>query len=683
MSKSSLRGPLPDLFRICLLASCLVILATCQSVLADEPALTPGNFSGRVVDLSGEPVAASLDINGAVFETDAAGWFSAHLSEDAVLQVRVSANGYYPILHTFSRAELLAAGASDGAAQISDILLVERKPGRTLFVFGGDTMMTRRFYEPHEGEPVLLHEETVLEDSKALLAEMKPYLELADYASVNLETPIFDELPGEPVAKLVALNSRPETLAALAWAGVDYVALGNNHVYDFEDEGLGETLAQLRQSPLDFSGAGLTEAEALRAHRETLSGTDYDFLSYVGWAAGPPTQIAEPGKGGAAFGSEANVLATTRGSLAGGVVPVLQFHGGLEYVDGPTLEMETRLKQALDDGAGLVIAHHPHVLQGLELYDGRLIAWSVGNFVFDQYFYATQPSMLLYVWMDEGRFHHAEIVPVYLKGYRPTPAVGWMRTAIAQRLLRLSEERGTVLAPSGGHFAVLADQAEARTLTPSPLGLAAQYNTIASPQRLACAQSDTRRRYGRDLLARGDFDAHELFDSPDRSWLDLADSVTIVPAMDEAADLEMEIAAPAGETVATGMRKFTRVYSPGSPMSMAMYASTTAPVRLNLYVQYRGSRQSLSDALEDGEKVLVGSYVLEPARAEAIEAAFDAPRVSVRSIRFLIEAESLDNQPAQLRLDDLAFVEWTTPYLSPAFAPVQARWNSHAQCEPG
>lgn len=683
MSKSSLRGPLPDLFRICLLASCLVILATCQSVLADEPALTPGNFSGRVVDLSGEPVAASLDINGAVFETDAAGWFSAHLSEDAVLQVRVSANGYYPILHTFSRAELLAAGASDGAAQISDILLVERKPGRTLFVFGGDTMMTRRFYEPHEGEPVLLHEETVLEDSKALLAEMKPYLELADYASVNLETPIFDELPGEPVAKLVALNSRPETLAALAWAGVDYVALGNNHVYDFEDEGLGETLAQLRQSPLDFSGAGLTEAEALRAHRETLSGTDYDFLSYVGWAAGPPTQIAEPGKGGAAFGSEANVLATTRGSLAGGVVPVLQFHGGLEYVDGPTLEMETRLKQALDDGAGLVIAHHPHVLQGLELYDGRLIAWSVGNFVFDQYFYATQPSMLLYVWMDEGRFHHAEIVPVYLKGYRPTPAVGWMRTAIAQRLLRLSEERGTVLAPSGGHFAVLADQAEARTLTPSPLGLAAQYNTIASPQRLACAQSDTRRRYGRDLLARGDFDAHELFDSPDRSWLDLADSVTIVPAMDEAADLEMEIAAPAGETVATGMRKFTRVYSPGSPMSMAMYASTTAPVRLNLYVQYRGSRQSLSDALEDGEKVLVGSYVLEPARAEAIEAAFDAPRVSVRSIRFLIEAESLDNQPAQLRLDDLAFVEWTTPYLSPAFAPEQARWNSHAQCEPG
>ena len=104
-----------------------------------------------------------------------------------------------------------------------------------------------------------------------------------------------------------------------------------------------------------IADAGLTEAEALRAHRETLSGTDYDFLSYVGWAAGPPTQIAEPGKGGAAFGSEANVLATTRGSLAGGVVPVLQFHGGLEYVDGPTLEMETRLKQALDDGAGLVI----------------------------------------------------------------------------------------------------------------------------------------------------------------------------------------------------------------------------------------------------------------------------------------------------------------------------------------
>jgi poly-gamma-glutamate capsule biosynthesis protein CapA/YwtB (metallophosphatase superfamily) len=511
---------------------------------------------------------------------------------------------------------------------------------------------------------------------------MKPYLELADYASVNLETPIFDELPGEPVAKLVALNSRPETLAALAWAGVDYVALGNNHVYDFEDEGLRETLVQLGQSALDFSGAGLTETDALRAHRETLAGTAYDFLSYVGWAAGPPTQIAEAGKGGAAFGSEANLLATTRESLASGAVPVLQYHGGLEYVDGPTLEMETRLKRALDDGAGLVIAHHPHVLQGLELYDGKLIAWSMGNFLFDQYFYATQPSMLLYVWMDEGRFHHAEIVPVYLKGYRPTPAVGWMRAAISRRLARRSAARETVLVPTGGHLAVLADQERAQTFAASALGIGARYETLAPPDLLQCVQDSTKRRYGRDLLARGDFDAYELFDSPDRSWLDLDERVSIVSAPDEPADLEMEIAVPAGGAVTTGMRKFTRVYSPGAPMTMALHASTTAPVRLNIHLQYRGSRQSLSTALEEGEKILVGSYLLDPDAPATIEASFDAPRVSVRSIRILMDAESLDGEPADLRLDDLAFIEWSTPYLPSAAAPEEARWNSHAQCAP-
>ena len=542
--------------------------------------------------------------------------------------------------------------------------------------------MTRRFYEPDAGEPALLHDGTALEESMALLAGMKPYLELADYASVNLETPIFDELPGDPVEKLVALNSRPETLAALAWAGVDYVALGNNHVYDFEDEGLRETLTQLEGSPLDFSGAGMGEEEALRAHRETLAGTDYDFLSYVGWAAGPPTQIAEPGKGGAAFGSEDNVLATTRRSLAGGAVPVLQYHGGLEYVDGPTLEMETRLKRALDDGAGLVIAHHPHVLQGLELYDGKLIAWSMGNFVFDQYFYATQPSMLLYVWMDEGRFHHAEIVPVYLKGYRPTPAVGWMRAGIAQRLARLSAERGTVLVPTGGHLAVLADQVRAGTFGASALGLGARYETLAPPAMLQCAGAGTKRRYGRDLLARGDFDAYGLFDSPDRSWLDLSDSVSIARAPDETTDLEMQIAVPAGGAVTTGMRKFTRVYSPGAPMTVALHASASAPVRLNVHVQSRGSRQSLSAALEEGEKLLVGSYLLGAGAARAIEASFDAPRVGVRSIRILIEVESLDGRPADVRLDDLAFVEWTTPYLGTAAAPEQARWSSHAQCAP-
>lgn len=558
MPKPAQRGLPSRLLRVCLLVPCLVLLAACQSVLADEPAAGPGSLAGRVVDLEGLSVAASLDLNGARIETDAAGTFFAPLPEDPVLQVKISAEGYYPMLHTFSRAELLSAGADGGTAQLGDILLVARKPGRTLLVFGGDTMMTRRFYEPHEGEPVLIREGAALEDSMALLAAMKPYLELADYASVNLETPIFDALPGEPVAKLVALNSRPETLAALTWAGVDYVALGNNHVYDFEDEGLRETLVQLGQSALDFSGAGMTEDEALRAHHEMLAGTAYDFLSYVGWAAGPPTQIAEPGKGGAAFGSEANVLATARESLAGGAVPVLQYHGGLEYVDGPTLEMETRLKRAVDDGAGLVIAHHPHVLQGLELYDGKLIAWSMGNFLFDQYFYATQPSMLLYVWMDEGRFHHAEIVPVYLKGYRPTPAVGWMRAGIAQRLTRLSAKRGTVLVPTGGHLAVLNDQDRAQTFGASALGMGAGYETIAPPDLLQCGQAGTKRRFGRDLLARGDFDAYGLFDSPDRSWLDLEERVSIAPGQDEPADLEMQIAVPAGGAVTTGMRKFTR-----------------------------------------------------------------------------------------------------------------------------
>ncbi|MEL7540922.1 MAG: CapA family protein, partial [Pseudomonadota bacterium] len=420
-----------------------LVIATCQTTPAIE---AEGWISGRVLDAEGRPLNATLEINGQAFNTDSQGRFAITPSEQLVYRIEVSANDYYPMRHTFSHAELTPDAALD------DIVLVERRPGRTLFVFGGDAMIGRRFYQPFEGEPVLVSAGSVLEDSQALLAEMKPYLERADYASINLETPVFDTLPGEAAPKFVTFYSAPETLDALEWAGVDYVALGNNHIYDFLEPGLDVSIEHLKQSKLDFSGAGENEADALRASRFLRDSNAYDFLSYVGWPAGPPTQSAEADKGGAALGTLENLLSTTLASLENAGIPILQFHGGLEYVEEPTLAIETKLKQAVDEGAALVIGHHPHVVQGLELYNGRLIAWSLGNFLFDQYFYSAQSAALLYVWMDGDEFYHAEAVPVYIKGYHPTPAVGPMRNLINRRLFDLSAKRGTYLNRSGGHM---------------------------------------------------------------------------------------------------------------------------------------------------------------------------------------------------------------------------------------
>ena len=95
----------------------------------------------RVVDEAGRPIAsAHVESGGTTLGVDAAGRFE--LPGDALLvQVRATADGYYDFVHTFGR--------DDGA--VADIVLVERRPGRRLLLFAGDTMLSRRYFEPREG----------------------------------------------------------------------------------------------------------------------------------------------------------------------------------------------------------------------------------------------------------------------------------------------------------------------------------------------------------------------------------------------------------------------------------------------------------------------------------------------------------------------------------------------------
>lgn len=613
------------------------VLAGCQSVL-EAPA--DGWLTGRVVDVDGAPVSAKITLEGLKTATNDQGRFALSPRDDAVYRLEFEADGYYPMRQTFSRAEILKD------PRLDDVVLVEQKPGRTLFVFGGDAMIGRRFYAPFEGEPVLVSKDTRLADSKSLLAEMKPYLERADYASINLETPIFEAPPSEPAPKFVTFYSAPETLEALEWAGVDYVALGNNHIYDFLEPGLNVTMAQLGRSTLDYSGAGTDEAEALKAFRLSRGEHAFDLLSYVGWPAGPPSQTAETDKGGAAFGTETNLIATTRTSLDQDGIPILQFHGGLEYVEEPTLDVETKLKRAVDAGAALVIGHHPHVVQGLELYNGKLIAWSLGNFLFDQYFYSAQSAALLYVWMDGDELHHAEAVPIYIKGYHPTPAVGPMRDAINRRLFELSEKRDTRLQRSGGHM-VLSTVTKAKLERP-------QFDPA-----IDCQAGSARA--GHDLLARGDFDAHTLFDAPDRSWLDMDERIRIAPSEIESTDLEMKLSLSAGETLSTGMRKFQRVFTPGTPMTVRAEISSTAAIRVEAFLQVRATGQSLSDALENGRKIPLGSISVSPHENTQLDLDFASPRTRARSIRILLSVSSAETD-AEVRIDEFELIEWKTPF---------------------
>ena len=94
-----------------------------------------------------------------------------------------------------------------------------------------------------------------------------------------------------------------------------------------------------------------------------------------------PSQTAEGSKGGAALGGD-NVFAEDLATIGTDDLSVVQYHSGLEYAEAPAMSERQRLRHAVDHGADVAIGHHAHVLQGLEIYRGRLIAYSMGNFVF-------------------------------------------------------------------------------------------------------------------------------------------------------------------------------------------------------------------------------------------------------------------------------------------------------------
>ncbi|MCO4769153.1 MAG: CapA family protein [Deltaproteobacteria bacterium] len=146
--------------------------------------------------------------------------------------------------------------------------------------------------------------------------------------------------------------------------------------------------------------------------------------------------VARRGHGGAAMwlDDEAPPAIEALGNRADLVI--VQLHSGFQYSSDPSIALRDNAYRAIDAGADLVVCHHPHVLQGMEWYRGKLIAWSLGNFLFDQDFLVTFPSVFLRTVWEGTELIEARVLPIELAGYRPSPAVD----DAADRTLRLLGE---------------------------------------------------------------------------------------------------------------------------------------------------------------------------------------------------------------------------------------------------
>jgi hypothetical protein len=232
----------------------------------------------------------------------------------------------------------------------------------------------------------------------AMFAEVADVFRSADFGFVNLETPV---APKHSIGSKAFQFEAPIALVeALQFSGIKIVSFANNHVFDQSYAGFDETLSHLREQGLLFTGSGDTADDAWKPVILDKNGIKIGWLGMTRWLNGRrnPEKDSEPhvaffpypGESvGAPGRDEAAVLAAIKAARADCDFLIVSIHWGIEYSPAPRPDDVDLAHKMLEAGAGMVIGHHPHVLQPIETYltqDQRhtVVIFSLGNFLSNQ-----------------------------------------------------------------------------------------------------------------------------------------------------------------------------------------------------------------------------------------------------------------------------------------------------------
>ncbi|HWN20716.1 MAG TPA: CapA family protein [Gaiellaceae bacterium] len=245
-----------------------------------------------------------------------------------------------------------------------------------------------------------------------------PVLRAADLALVNLECAVSDR--GTPVlGKQYVFRGAPRALAGLARAGIDIVSVANNHSLDYGTDAFLDTLAHARRAGLRPVGGGAELSAARRPVIVLRGGLRIAVLAYSD--VRPLGFDAAEGKPGAARADTAWIAEDVARARRRADTVVAYFHWGTELATTPDARQRSFAEAALGAGASVVLGAHPHVLQPLERRGRRLVAWSLGNFVFDAFSPGTTASGILLVGLGADGVRSAELLPARIEGFRPRP----------------------------------------------------------------------------------------------------------------------------------------------------------------------------------------------------------------------------------------------------------------------
>jgi len=279
------------------------------------------------------------------------------------------------------------------------------------------------------------------ESPQYILEPVRELIRTADLVVGNLES-VLVKAPYSPLSSKACLVSGLEALEGLEDAGFDVLTFANNHILDAGPEGLVECLEGLQAAGFHTTGAGRTATEARVPVTFEVGDFRFRFHAYC-YGQG---QIAGPRNPGC---NEANLKTILKDLLEfkqENDIPVVCLHMDAEFQATPAPDRMEMCHKLAEAGVPIILCHHPHVPQGIEVHQGSLIVYSLGNYVFPILPYmrenSTECAMSFHieVFVDLHGPVKAIVVPVSIdQDGRPIPATGSERKELLQLIAHRSK----------------------------------------------------------------------------------------------------------------------------------------------------------------------------------------------------------------------------------------------------
>jgi poly-gamma-glutamate capsule biosynthesis protein CapA/YwtB (metallophosphatase superfamily) len=291
---------------------------------------------------------------------------------------------------------------------------------------------------------------------RAPLVKVEGLLNTADVTIGNLEGPLSNRgthVGGKTPDHIFAGD--PRAVEGLTASGFDLLALANNHIMDHGGDALTDTLATLDGAGIGHAGAGMDKASAWAPAIIERNGKKIAYLSFSQIVPGGFTPTSS--RPGMATGRDMHaVTAAIAAARQQADYVIVSYHWGVEQSYAANASQKRDGRASIDAGADMVLSHHPHVMQGIEFYKGKLIAYSLGDFIFPYKTVEGRKSIILRASLGPDGVTDVSALPVYMADYgRPVPQTGSSARGILTKLRDISAPLGTKVVIEGDTARIL------------------------------------------------------------------------------------------------------------------------------------------------------------------------------------------------------------------------------------